>query len=194
MPDTQDNKLLITHYGLFWSARSVFWGRQKKSGQLLGRTKPKLGRRGASTKAERENEQDDFRDYAGIYCLYGGGELIYVGEAGLGTKTTALFNRLKKHREGPMSGLWDKFSWFGCNHSDLEEGERITHLDSLRQLEAILIEVTNPRFNRQSGKFGSAREVFQVSHDEADGDIADKLARMEETLKEIRVTVGPTRK
>ena len=84
MPETQDNNM-ITHYGLFWSERSVFWGRQKKSGQLLGRIRTKRDGRGRPTKAEREVKKD-FRNFVGIYCLYESGELIYVGEAGLGTK------------------------------------------------------------------------------------------------------------
>lgn len=200
MPDTQDNKILITHYGLFWSESSVFWGRQKFKGELLGRTKPKPGRQGAPTTAEREENEQDFRDYVGIYCLYGGGELIYVGQAGVGkdgkgTKST-LFKRLKDHRTDHLSGRWDRFSWFGCKRSDLdlEKREKITHLDSLAQLEAILIAITNPRFNKQSGAFKEADQVFQVPHRESDGDIADKLKRMENVLKEISETVALTKK
>ena len=193
----QDNNM-ITHYGLFWSERSVFWGRQKKSGELLGRSKPKTGRRGASTKEQREEKQREYRDFVGIYCLYGGGELLYVGEAGLGTKST-LFKRLKDHRKGPMSGRWDKFSWFGCERlEEREEGPRITHVAALAQLEAILISITNPRFNKQSGTFANAVQVFQDPHDEADGDIAHKLKKMEERmekmLNEIKETVSPTKK
>ena len=187
------DKNMITHYGLFWSEGSVFWGRQRNPGQLLGRIKPDLDRRGASTKEERENERD-FRDFVGIYCLYGGGELLYVGEAGLGTKST-LFKRLKDHRKGPMSGRWDKFSWFGCQRlEEREESPKITHVDALAQLEAILISITNPRFNKQSGTFAKAVQVFQATHDEADGDIADKLKKMEERmekmLKEIKETLS----
>ena len=96
-----------------------------------------------------------------------------------------------------MSGRWDKFSWFGCEKEGLEE-RKISHLDALAQLEAILISITNPRFNKQSGTFTNARQVFQVPHDEADGDIADKLkkmeARMEKMLNEIKQTVSPTKK
>lgn len=197
MPTTTDsqNKNMITHYGLFWSEESVFWGRQKNPGELKGRVSPTTGRRGASTKEERKEHEENFRDYVGIYCLYGGGQLLYVGEAGLGTKST-LFKRLMQHRKGPMSGRWDKFSWFGCLKG-LEERE-ISHLDALAQLEAILISITNPRFNKQSGTFANARQVFQVPHDEADGDLADKLkkmeARMEKILTEIKETVNPTKK
>ncbi len=192
----QDSNM-ITHYGLFWSERSVFWGRQRNRGELLGRSKPKTGRRGASTKEQREEKQRDYRNFVGIYSLYGGGDLLYVGEAGLGTKKTTLFSRLNSHRKGPMSGRWDKFSWFGCERLD-EEGPRITHKTALAQLEAILISITNPRFNKQSGTFAKADQVYQVAHPEADGDMADKLRKMEERmekmLNEIKETVNPTNK
>ena len=79
----------------------------------------------------------------------------------------------------------------------LEERE-ISHLDALAQLEAILISITNPRFNKQSGTFANARQVFQVPHPHADGGIADKLKnmeeRMEKMLKEIKEVVSPTKK
>ena len=95
-----------------------------------------------------------------------------------------------------MSGRWDKFSWFGCERlGEREEGPKITHLDALAQLEAILIAITNPHFNKQSGTFAKAVQVFQSAHDEADGDIADKLRkmedRMEKMLAEIKDTVSP---
>ena len=194
MPETQQDNM-ITHYGLFWSETSVFWGRQKNPGQLWGRTTPdRQQQRGRPKKGELKENEQDFRDYVGIYCLYRSGELIYVGQAGLGNKSN-LFTRLKRHREDHLSGRWDKFSWFGCKKpSGSEKREKITHLDALAQLEAILIAITNPRFNKQSGTFKKASQVFQAPHDDADGDIADKLkkmeARMEKVLNEIKETVN----
>ena len=187
------SNMLITHYGLFWSERSVFWGWQKNPGQILGRIPVKKTGRGASNKDERIVE--NFRDYVGIYCLYGDGGLIYVGQTGLTKSTTrTLFMRLNEHRRDHLSGRWDKFSWFGCERSRLEERREITRLDALAQLEAILIAATDPRFNKQSGKFGEAAQVFQVTHSQADGSIADKLKKMEMALQEIKETVTPTKK
>ena len=146
---------MITHYGLFWSERDVFWGWPKNSGMLLGRARAALGRAGAPSKRERA-DASDFRDYVGLYCLYGSGELLYVGEAGLGTKRT-LFGRLKEHRKGSMSGRWDSFSWFGreeCSGKTKVE-------DALRQLEAISIAIVNPGFNKQSGAFAGATKCFR---------------------------------
>lgn len=171
---------MITHYGLFWSERDVFWGRPKNAGQLLGRSKTPLGRRGAPTQAERDKAMD-YRNYVGLYCLYGEGELLYIGEAGLGTKST-LFDRLKRHRTGPMAGRWDAFSWFG--RSDCEGQTKIE--SALGQLEAITISIINPGFNKQSGTFAGATQVYQVPHEDAEGDLETKLARIAATIESLR--------
>ena len=170
---------MITHYGLFWSERDVFWGRQKNSGQLLGRVTTPLGRRGAPTKAERDNAED-FRDYVGVYCLYGDGNLLYVGEAGLSSQRT-LFDRLKEHRKGPMADRWDKFSWFGRKDSDGETPVK----SAFAQLEAMAIAIINPGFNKQSGTFDGAQQVFQVPHTDAEGDLETKLDRMQATYADL---------
>ena len=75
---------MISHYGLFWSERDVFWG---WNGQLLGREKLLLDRRGAPTREETKKAVD-YRNYVGVYCLYGDGKLLYIGEAGLATNRT----------------------------------------------------------------------------------------------------------
>ncbi len=163
---------MITHYGLFWSESDVFWGRPKRAGQLLGRAKTPLGRRGAPTKNERD-KSSDYRDFVGLYCLYGDGELLYVGEAGL-SKGSTLFKRLKDHRKDSLAGRWDSFSWFGRKKS---KGQCNVAL-ALAQLEAAAIAMINPGFNKQSGTFGNAMQVFQVPHEYADGDVTTKLERL----------------
>lgn len=168
---------MITHYGLFWSESDVFWGRKNKYGRLLGTRKPlAIGR---MPSANVRKSALDFRDYVGLYCLYGDGELLYVGEAGLGTKGT-LLNRLKSHRTGPMSGRWDSFSWFGreiCNTQSKTNVEV-----ALKQLEAISIAIINPGFNKQGGSFKGALQMYQVPHPESDGDLETKLVRLESKL------------
>jgi len=174
---------MISHYGLFWSERDVFWGKQKNPGQLLGRIKEPLGRAGAPTKAERDNAKD-FRNFVGLYCLYGDGGLIYIGEAGLGSKRS-LFDRLKSHRTGPMAGRWDHFSWFGADNC---EGSAKVK-DSLGQLEAIAIAIINPGFNKQSGTFVGASQVYQVPHEAAEGDMETKLVRMSKMIADLKGSV-----
>jgi len=168
---------MITHYGLFWSERDVFWGRPAHQGQLLGRV-PTQNEGPGAPRAEARVQQQDYRSYVGLYCLYGGGTLLYVGEAGLGTQST-LFERLKSHTRGSLAGRWDHFSWFGRQNC---EGE-VRIIDSLKQLEAISIAIINPGFNRQSGTFAHATQVYQVSHPDSQGDVETKLERLSELIR-----------
>ena len=147
---------------------------------MLGRPKEPLGRIGAPTKNERDRAED-YRDYVGLYCLYGDGELLYVGEAGLDTKRT-LFDRLKQHRKGSMAGRWDSFSWFGRENCDGKTDIK----SALSQLEAISIAIINPGHNKQSGTFSGATQVFQVPHESAEGDIETKLARLMNQISSIK--------
>jgi hypothetical protein len=168
--------MMITHYGLFWKERDVFWGRAGPNGggQLLGREKTPRERRGAPTREERKAFKD-YKDFIGLYCLYGGGALLYVGETGLDTRQS-LFQRLKAHRKGPMAGRWDRFSWFGRERCG--DADKTLVKEALSQLEAISIAIINPGFNKQSGTFAGATQVFQEPHEEAQGDIETKLERL----------------
>jgi hypothetical protein len=170
---------MISHYGLFWSERDVFWGRPQSPGELRGRVRPLLDRRGAPTKTQRLATKD-YRNFVGLYCLYGDQQLLYIGEAGLGTKST-LFSRLKQHRTGPLSGRWDTFSWFG---RESVKGQASV-AQSIGQLEAIAIAIINPGLNKQSGTFGGAKQVFQVPHERAEGNLETKLARIADQLSRI---------
>ena len=171
---------MITYYGLFWSEWDVFWGQPGNRGQLLGRERTPLERRGAPTTKERGNAKD-YRDYVGLYCLYGEGELLYIGKAGLTGESTSLFSRLKQHRKGPMANRWDAFSWFGRKTCAGETKVK----KALEQLEAVAISIVNPGFNKQSGKFAGATQVFQVPHEKSEGDIETKLARIADQIEEL---------
>ena len=172
---------MITHYGLFWSEPDVFWGKRGGTrGQLLGREKLLLDRRGAPTKRELRNAKD-YRDYIGVYCLYGDGELVYIGEAGLGTEKK-LFDRIKSHRTGPMAGRWDQFSWFGRNNSDGECSVK----EAFAQLEAVAIAAINPGFNKQSGTFSGAKQVYQIPHDKSEGGIDTKINRLTDVIMSLQ--------
>ncbi len=169
----------------FWPERDVHWsGGKANEGAMLGIEKQPREKRGRPTKDEKDSEKN-YRDFVGLYCLYGEGILLYIGEAGLETKQT-LFDRLKQHRKGPMAGRWDKFSWFGRENC---EGETPIKT-SLAQLEAVSISIVNPGFNKQSGTFKGAKQVFQVPHKDADGDIETKLAYLTELLGGIKAKVG----
>ena len=171
---------MITHYGLFWSERDVFWGRQKVPGEMRG----KLNR--------RQKKSVNYREYVGLYCLYGDNELLYIGEAGLGTKSD-LMTRLKQHRKGPMADRWDRFSWFGCERKSLRDQTDIEN--AFRQLEAVTIAIINPGFNKQSGTFKGAKQVFQAPHNDSVGNLETRLSRIEEKLEElIKVEVNKSKR
>ena len=170
---------MITHYGLFWSERDVFWGRSNNPGRMLGRVIPKGGQVGRPTKKQSAKSQN-FRNYVGLYCLYGDGNLLYIGQTGLGTKET-LFTRIKSHKKGPLAGRWDSFSWFGRENC---EGETEIK-EALKQLEAITIAIINPGFNKKGGKFEGVDQVFQVPHRLAEGDTETKLENLEEMIKSL---------
>lgn len=81
---------MIKTYGLFWKAGDVFWGRQNRSGTLLG----------ARSKT-RNAVPVDFREQRGIYALYSAYDLVYVGQTGAGDRR--LLKRLKDHLEDHLA-------------------------------------------------------------------------------------------
>jgi len=139
---------IIKSYGLLWKEDDVYWGKGSKAGTLLG----------VPARA-RSSEPIDFRDQAGIYVLYSGHKLIYVGQAGSGN--ARLFARLKRHRKDALAGRWDRFSWFGLRGalpSGRLKSETIRATASistaLDHIEAVLIAAAEPTLNRQGGRFG----------------------------------------
>ena len=96
-----------------------------------------------------------------------------------------MHSRLRQHRsdKDPVAGRWGKFSWFGCENPD-GKGDAKTFL---AQLEAVAIAISNPPFNKQWGSFGNkAKRVFQVAHDEAEGDVITKLDRLQKMIGDLR--------
>jgi hypothetical protein len=138
---------IIKSYGLFWSETDVFWGVGSSSGSLLG----------VPARA-RSSEPVDFREQIGIYVLYAGHEMIYVGQAGSGN--AKLFSRLKKHRKDVLADRWDHFSWFGLKRA-LNDGKLSSDSKraassvtmALNHMEALLIAAAEPALNRQGGRF-----------------------------------------
>ena len=152
---------LITHYGLFWSEKDVWWGSPGagNEGKLLGQ-------------ASRRAKEEDFRNYVGVYCLHDDERLLYAGQAGIRGEAQALFARIKQHREPRdiMAGKWNFFSWFGRKRRSGTPGL------TLEQLEAVMIAVTNPPFNRKQGSFHEAKLIFQVPDEKAEGNLVKQIA------------------
>ena len=162
---------MIRCYGLHWHVDRVFWGRPNAAGSLLG----------AASRSPRARPVD-FRKQRGIYALYAGYELVYLGQTGAGNDR--LFNRLKAHRNDHLSERWDRFSWFGTqwvtqNGSLSVDTVRVSQKVevSLNVLEAVSIAIAEPRLNLQRGKWGEATKYFQwwergEDEEEEDGGVA----------------------
>ena len=116
----------------------------------------------------------DFHAQLGIYLLYDGREVIYVGRS----TERPLGRRLFEHTIDRLSTRWDRFSWFGLLPVS-EKGQ----LDKLPPqylsdkivpaMEAVLIEALEPRQNRKRGDDLSAVEYIQKE----DPEIRKKLLR-----------------
>ena len=147
---------MIETYGLFWKASDVYWGKQKNPGSLLGS-------RTQSSKAVAV----DFREQRGIYALYADYSLIYVGQTGAGSDR--LFKRLKYHMTDHLVERWDRFSWFGTQWvtktHKLSTDTAAVHQDmskALNIIEAVAIAIAEPRLNLQRGRWGDAKQYFQI--------------------------------
>ena len=147
---------IIEAYGLFWDAANVSWGKGGSSGALWG------------VPAWQKNaEPINFARQSGIYVLYAGHRMIYVGQVGSGR--AKLFGRLRRHHLDSLAGRWDHFSWFGLrsvkgsgilgSERKIKRAQLTTILD---QMEAVLIAAAEPVLNKQGGKFGKWHRYVQV--------------------------------
>jgi len=138
---------IVTSFGMFWRKEEVEWTANPK---LLG-----AQRIGA--------DPVDFNKQLGIYLLYDGREVIYVGR----TTDRPLGRRLYEHTFDRLSARWNRFSWFGLLPVT-EKGELKTLPDSylaaklIPALEAVLIEALEPRQNRKRGDDLASVEYLQV--------------------------------
>ena len=155
---------IITSFGMFWRKDFVLWN---GSPRLLG-----VQQLGA--------EAVDFNKQLGIYLLYDGREVIYVGRA----TERPLGKRLYEHTLDRLSTRWDRFSWFGLlpvsDNGGLAampgqyESEQL-----IPALEAILIEALEPRQNRRRGDDLAAVEYLQQEDPEI------KRQKIKDTLESV---------
>lgn len=137
---------VVSSFGMFWKKDGVDWAPMPK---LLGMQKI-----GATPV--------DFCKQLGIYLLYDGREVIYVGR----TTDRPLGKRLYEHTIDRMSVRWDRFSWFGLLpvSEDGLLGSLSNAYDAAKlipALESILIEALEPRQNRKRGDDLAAVEYLQ---------------------------------
>jgi len=144
--DTEEQYEIISSFGMFWKKDAIEWSAKPK---LLG-----MQQIGAIPV--------DFCHQLGIYLLYDGREVIYVGR----TTERPLGRRLYEHTIDRLSARWDRFSWFGLLPvSDTGElGSLPETYDAAKlipALEAILIEALEPRQNRKRGDDLAGVEYIQ---------------------------------
>ena len=144
--ETEEQYDIVSSFGMFWRRDAVEWTGTPK---LLG-----MQQIGATPV--------DFNKQLGIYLLYDGREVIYIGR----TTDRPLGRRLYEHTSDRLAARWDRFSWFGL--LPVSEagvlGTLPTTYDAAKiipALEAILIEALEPRQNRKRGDDLSAVEYIQ---------------------------------
>ena len=119
-------------------------------------------------------DSGDFCRQIGIYLLYDGREVIYVGRS----TDRPLGRRLYEHTADRMATRWDRFSWFGLLPVSETGGIGVMPATYPAEklvpaLEAILIEALEPRQNRKRGNDLAAVEYSQKT----DPDIDKKKAK-----------------
>lgn len=85
------------------------------------------------------------KGYSGIYVLYHGAEIYYVG------LTKDLFGRLSAHLKDRHRRKWDHFAIF-----------RIKRAGFLKDVETLLMRVVRPRGNRSMGHIGRGGDLTKV--------------------------------
>jgi hypothetical protein len=100
--------------------------------------------------------------------------------------------------DGRMWNRWGYFSWIGFKEvnadGSLSEKQSVEasvsgfkYSDALNEVEGILIEVIEPKLNKQSGRLQSAREYFQVPDERVKEVTAfDVLQKLDDFRKELK--------
>ncbi len=145
-PEEEVQYEIISSFGMFWRRDAIEW---VSTPRILG-----MQQIGA--------KPVDFHKQIGIYLLYDGREVVYVGRA----TERPLGRRLYEHTADRLSSRWDRFSWFGL--LPISEGGDLGGLPEsylgtkiIPAVEAILIEALEPRQNRKRGDDLSAVEYIQ---------------------------------
>lgn len=140
---------LINAFGMFWRRSEVDW--RSRTPRLLG-------------VQQSGSQQVDFATQAGVYLLYDGNRVVYVGRV----VEPRLATRLWEHTRDRLTGRWDRFSWFGVRSVTTSgvlspipsAGIEVRTL--IATMEALLIEGLEPPQNRRQGDGFSAVEFLQV--------------------------------
>jgi hypothetical protein len=93
----------------------------------------------------QEGLEKIMRGYAGVYALYRGKRLYYVGLA------TNLYSRLRWHTKDKHKGKWDQFAIF-----------RVRRVHYLKDMETMLLQVAVPPGNSLTGHLHRDADLTRV--------------------------------
>jgi hypothetical protein len=176
---------IIKNYGLRWVRDQVNWGSAGIAGFLSG-------------KMAKTSTSIDFQDQIGIYILYEPiFTPIYIGQAGFGN--ASLLARLRHHRNDHLRDRWTSFSWFGFRDvnkdgslSAKQTGDAKTSIsygDALDEVEGVLIEVLEPRLNKQGAQWRKTANEYVQDGLPVDSErisrIESKLSAIHESLEKL---------
>jgi hypothetical protein len=149
----------IKNFGFMWERDKVHWGRKGPGGN----------KRFDGVMVGNKKRVVDFLEQMGIYVLYDRFERpIQIGQS------KNIFQRLSQHRTDHLRNRWALFTWFGfykagANNELLVKNQasqlrrQITLGESLDEIEAVLIQVLEPRLNRRGPNWIDAEEYLQVT-------------------------------
>jgi hypothetical protein len=159
-----------------WERDKVDWGRQGRSGSASFN----------GVMVGNKNRKVSFLDQMGTYVLYDRFEQpVQIGQS------NCIFKRLRQHRKDHLRNRWASFTWFGffkvgANNNLLSDDRtadlkrQITLKDALDELEAILIQVLEPRLNRRGPNWTDPEEYLQVPNN-GEQDEADEVPKGDAT-------------
>ncbi len=184
--------LAVRNYGHFWSRKLVNWGDRgrNRGGDLLG-----------YVTVNRRPRVTDFREQIGIYVLFGENrEVVYVGQTGSGNRK--LFLRLRDHTKDHLRDRWENFSWFGFGRvnqngglSTAQRPDSVVQARSsaaLDEIESVLLQLFEPRLNKQGSRWGNTQEYLQyvpAEHEASEPSIDEKLAELTEEVSNLRQSI-----
>ena len=121
-------------------------------------------------KAQKYQNEADFRQQIGVYVLYDDYRVVYVGQAGSGNND--LYSRLKNHLTDHLADRWNKFSWLGIRKVNKngslakQQGELNRNLKSdevLDLIEGLMINVLEPPLNKQGARWKDIDQYRQIA-------------------------------
>jgi hypothetical protein len=154
----------VQNLGLRWRRKFVDWGARGPGNR--GRLE------GFRIQEDGESQIADFWEQSGVYALYDGPELVYVGRATEGNGP--LGSRLRAHHRDPKKAdRWTAFSWLGFRRVNQDgslqaarlPGRQVSTALAAREIEGLLIEFLTPRLNMRGGDMAHVPQFAQVRPD-----------------------------